>query len=441
MQNVDTAVSLLSAQPRIMQGEPPVVSRVHAILDIVDFCEVAPQSSGLRCLLVRGKSTGKKESLIDEVSPILRKSHKVLLHLKFYPDSENEILPALTKSLLSYNHAHNLLKNELDGSLGAMLLAIRRLTRIRITVLIIEDMDALDSRARSELGNVLKALADARLSVILVSESLSLKNPEIFDPYLAGTVTLGGAPPKETEQPVMRKFPEELISGLHTIPEQPVQGIIFFGKIAVKGPGGIRKLQGQRTKKVLALLVAQALMDNPLSLSDFCRIATGEENDLDRARNMIYIAVHRLRQTCGEQIILKTSPVPQLNTDLVDIDILQANNNLESALSAIREGALLRAVTYLKAALEIWRGEILFPGLYDEFFESARDEFEFKLSSAIVKIAKSLIAEGDATQAHSVLEFAYPWLKEDQAIGDLYNMTLSDAGKFMSLRSLDGIER
>ena len=418
-------------------GSVPIsVSKERATLDIVDFCQVTPEASGLRCLLVQGNL--RQERLMEGVTPILRNAHQVILHLKFYPESSNHILPALTKTLLDYNHAHNLLKNELDGSLGAILLSIRRLTRIRITVLIVEGIDSLSKKGIAELAKIFDSLAQERLSVILVSESASPIDSSAFETYLVDTVTL--STPLQRVAALGHDG-----SGLHASStngsDLPVvsrlTSISFFGKISIKGPGGVRKLQGGRTKKVLALLVAKALMESPISLQDFCRIATDEEDDLDRARNMIYIAVHRLRQICGETAILKTTPVPQLNVDAVEVDILLANGYLEAALSAIREGSLLRAVTLLRSALEIWHGETLFPGLYDEFFESARDEFEFKLSSAIVKIVKSLVAEGDHTQAKTVLDLAYPWLKEDEAIGELYNQTLSKSGKFMALQSLE----
>jgi DNA-binding SARP family transcriptional activator len=421
------------AHPR--DGGSIAVSKERATLDIVDFCQVAPEASGLRCLLVHGNV--RQERLMESVTPILRNAHQVILHLKFYPESTNQILSALTKTLMDYNHAHNLLKNELDGTMGAILLSIRRLTRIRITVLVVEGIDVLGKKKVGELVRILENLASERLSVILVSESASPVDGTAFYPYLVDTVTLA-SPMQRTLGTIHDGTSQRFSTNVADIPViSRVTGITFFGAISVRGPGGIHKLQGQRTKKVLALLVAQALMDSPISLQDFCRIATGEEDDLDRARNMIYIAVHRLRQICGEAAILKTTPVPQLNIDAVEVDILLANNNLEAALSAIREGSLLRAVTLLRSALDIWHGEVLFPGLYDEFFESARDEFEFKLSSAIVKIARSLVAEGDHTQAHSVLELAYPWLKEDKAIGELYNLTLSNAGKFMTLQSME----
>jgi len=374
---------------------------------------------------------------MESVTPILRNAHQVILHLKFYPESTNQILSALTKTLMDYNHAHNLLKDELDGTMGAILLSIRRLTRIRITVLIVEGIDSLNKKKIAELHRIFENLSSERLSVILVSESASPIDGDAFYPYLVETVTLANSAQRThggNQDGMLGRINPAVSDAL---PMTRLTGITFFGSITVRGTGGVHKLQGQRTKKVLALLVAQALMDSPISLQDFCRIATGEEDDLDRARNMIYIAVHRLRQLCGESVILKTTPVPQLNTGAVEVDILLANNNLEAALSAIREGSLLRAVTLLRSALDIWHGDTLFPGLYDELFESARDEFEFKLSSAIVKIAKSLIAEGDVTQAHSVLEMAYPWLKEDKAIGELYNLTLSNAGKFMALQSLE----
>jgi len=197
--------------------------------------------------------------------------------------------------------------------------------------------------------------------------------------------------------------------------------ISVLGTISIAGKNGPQRLQGSRAKKMLATLVAQELIAKPLALKDFCRVATDEGEDIERARNIIYVALHRLREELGEAFILSTSPSPQLNPSMVNVDILRSNAKIELALAALREGAYVRAVSEARAGLEIWNGGTPFPGLYDNFFETAREEFEFKLSTVVIKTAKALIAEEDFIQACSFLQFALTWLKDDLAIAALLN--------------------
>ena len=77
-----------------------------------------------------------------------------------------------------------------------------------------------------------------------------------------------------------------------------------------------------------------------------------------------------------------------------------------------------------------------FPSLYDSFFEAVREDFEFRLRSAILAVGRGLLAEGDAAAAETILRRGYMALPEDEEIGDFLRESLIAQGKHVEAERL-----
>lgn len=214
-------------------------------------------------------------------------------------------------------------------------------------------------------------------------------------------------------------------------PPEPALRVGMFGKITTQPRGAAQpnRLRGARNQALLGLLVADAMLREPLERIDFCRLATNDSEDPDRARRSMNVAVLRLREAIGTEMILTDGDTPRLNRELCHVDILEAYAALRQARQALREGGVADALRNIQQMLALWRGQVPFPGLYDEFFESLREEFESRARSTAVAVAKRLLNEDDPTGAEQLLQQTFSILPEDEEVGNLLQSALLRQGK------------
>ena len=131
----------------------------------------------------------------------------------------------------------------------------------------------------------------------------------------------------------------------------------------------------------------------------------------------------------GDYEVITDEEVPRLNTTLVDVDLIHAYERLRTAAAALQGGSLLQAHRALLSALKLAHGEVPFPGLYEDFFEHAREEFDYLLRSTLLGIGQSIIAEGDLESAEELLERGLASLPEDEEIAALLSDALERMGR------------
>lgn len=206
----------------------------------------------------------------------------------------------------------------------------------------------------------------------------------------------------------------------------------MIGRIELEHPDGRRSpIRGARLRTILGLMVINAMLPKSLSYREFCRLAAGGEGDPERARKMMSMGILRLREVIGEESILNDGETPMLNPDLIEVDLIQVRMLLNESVKALREGSLVHARAALLEALSLIRSETPLPGLYDPFFEAAREEFEIALRSSVIEVAGGLLHEGDPASAQGILQQAFEMMIEDEEIVQLLQRTLDAQGKRM----------
>jgi DNA-binding SARP family transcriptional activator len=211
----------------------------------------------------------------------------------------------------------------------------------------------------------------------------------------------------------------------------------MLGTIAIEG-GGVeaQAVRGARLKALLGVMVANQMQRRPLGREEFWILAGGVGDDPNRSRKTMHQAVLRLRELLGRDAILTDTDVPRLNADVIRVDIIDAARLLDEALEASRSGALARARTALASALDMARGEVPFPALYEEFFEAAREEFENMMRNAILDVGGRLLREGDAASAEEILGRGLDSIPEDEDLCALLRAALEAQGKHVEAARL-----
>lgn len=183
--------------------------------------------------------------------------------------------------------------------------------------------------------------------------------------------------------------------------------VSMLGAISViRTDGETVSLRGIRVKTLLGLMVADRILDTPLSHREFCRLVAPDASEFEDARKSLNLAVHRLRESIGRDAILTDRETPRLDPDRVEIDLLGAHLLLSQATESVRDGSYPRAFSSLMEALEMIGDDVPFPTLYDDFFEAARDDFESRLRTTVLQVARGLGREGDIAGGAQILNRA-----------------------------------
>jgi DNA-binding SARP family transcriptional activator len=208
------------------------------------------------------------------------------------------------------------------------------------------------------------------------------------------------------------------------------QRLTMLGTIELHNPDGEAiAIRGSRLRALLGLLVADQMLDKPLSHREMAAILSGADDDPDKARKTLNGVVFRLREAIGNDAILTDRDTPRLNTDLLDVDLLDAHAALREATSALDERSLGRAATALLRAATVSMGEVAFPTLYENFFEALREDFENELRTAIMRATRGLLDEGDPQSAEELLRLGMKGMPGDEEIAELLREALLALGK------------
>ncbi len=208
--------------------------------------------------------------------------------------------------------------------------------------------------------------------------------------------------------------------------------VVVIGEIAVgSGLNNITPVRGQRARTLIALMVANQLMDQPMTMIEFSYIIAGNEHlhDVDRSRKLLNSTVFRLRDVIGHHSILTDQEVPRLNVENVTIDLLEATRLLRQSDTALRQGALPAAHHFLISALDKFGTRIIFPELYDTFFEALRDDIENERRDLILRVSQALLNEADPRNAEEILQRGFHAMPDDEEIAALLCNTLIQNGK------------
>lgn len=300
----------------------------------------------------------------------------------------------------------------LRKQLAEPLLRTEHLVRRRLLIEIAEGQAFEDD----ERVSIDAAIAEALLEMLrwLYERDLA--------PAMRAVLERHGQRLKRNELRSWRERAAEVEARLRPTREEPEGrlSISMLGTISYATAGGeLVPIRGGRLRTVLGLLVADAMLRTRLEHREFCYLASGGGDDPELARKTMNGAIFRLRELLGADAILTDSDTPRLNLAAVRVDLLEAFDHLRAADRAMADSVLVRAWPATLRALEISNGEVVFPTLYDDFFEAAREDFETRVRSSVIRVSRALLAENDPQSAETVLSRAYRGMPEDEEIAEL----------------------
>jgi hypothetical protein len=167
--------------------------------------------------------------------------------------------------------------------------------------------------------------------------------------------------------------------------------VSVLGEFSIALPlNQFEKVRGERIKNAI---VANQMLSKKLSLDDFNTLVTEEINP-SIAKSLMRKVRFRLREIVNEKYFeqVDSEPINFKNTE-VNIDLIDAQLLLKNALKLFKQNNLINSGEQLIKLFEIVKDHVPFPGLYSDFYESLREDWENAIRDATLMIGKKLLEE------------------------------------------------
>lgn len=155
-------------------GILPFVGRTPLLDRLIRFWNQGAGEEGMTVMVMIGEAGVGKSRLVEETVLSVGGRGGAVVQIRLYPESPTALVPLLSRGLWRYAEAHPDLRIETDESFGGVLSSLRRLCRLRPTILIIEDLHLLGGAGVGDLATLLDALADEPLPVLMTARPLEL---------------------------------------------------------------------------------------------------------------------------------------------------------------------------------------------------------------------------------------------------------------------------
>jgi len=178
-------------------GTLPFIGRMREMQQAVDFWRGTFDAQEMRAALLIGEAGVGKSRLIEELIPRIHAESGAVVHLKIYPESATSLVWLIARALGSSQEGERILRVEPEAAPGPVIAALRRLSRLRPTLLIIEDVHLLRGESLREFSLLLNALADDTLSVLCAARPVEMEARSVVERYLVEEIRLDGLDPEE----------------------------------------------------------------------------------------------------------------------------------------------------------------------------------------------------------------------------------------------------
>ncbi|MCB0714051.1 MAG: AAA family ATPase [Ignavibacteriae bacterium] len=176
----------------LQHGLLPFVGRGGEIERILNFWRGTVESQHLRAFLLTAEAGAGKSRLLSECIERIEGEGGVVVHAKLYPEAANDLASLLAGALWNSKEIRKLLGSQPNESVPAILAALRRLSRLRPTVIVLEDLHLLTVEAIPDLASLLGSLSDETLSLIALARPVQLQARGLLENYLTETVEMKG---------------------------------------------------------------------------------------------------------------------------------------------------------------------------------------------------------------------------------------------------------
>ncbi len=205
-----------------------------------------------------------------------------------------------------------------------------------------------------------------------------------------------------------------------------------IGEIQMMVNDELTRIRGAGIKRALAVMIADQILKDPMDFREIARLLSGDETvDPERGRKTVNNAIYKLRKLLGQDAFITERGEVRLNRKAIAIDLLEMTDLLTSAEKGLESGTIGQNLPDIQRALDFYGEGVIFPGLYDPFFEAVRSELEWRVRSLLLKAASLLHEQGDLGGAEDLLSRGVNRMPGDEEILEHLCGVLRAGGKFI----------
>ncbi len=184
----------------LQNGTLPFVGREAESAQILDLWRGSVDAGRLRGMMLTAEAGAGKSRLLEEVIARVRNEGGAVVHAKLYPEAANDLAQTILGGVERDASLRKISgESEGDGIVAAIAM-LRRIGRLRQTLLVIEDMHLLPEEAHPDLGLLLRGLADETLSFLVAARPVELGARGLLEPFVVTNLVMKGLRSEEMAQ-------------------------------------------------------------------------------------------------------------------------------------------------------------------------------------------------------------------------------------------------
>jgi hypothetical protein len=173
-------------------GLLPFSGREAELERIVAFWRATTHASRLRTFLLTGEAGIGKSRLLEEAIREVMDQGAAVVQARLYPGAANAPASLLAHALWNSGAGRRLLPRQPESTLPSVAAALRRMSRLRPTLLVIEDIHLLNGDALAETASLLTMISDETLSLLCSARPVENTTRAILEQSLVEEHVLSG---------------------------------------------------------------------------------------------------------------------------------------------------------------------------------------------------------------------------------------------------------
>ncbi|MBC8144470.1 MAG: ATP-binding protein, partial [bacterium] len=186
------------AREFLTHGLLPFVGRSDEAERIGAFWRGTFESTCLRVMVLSGEAGIGKSRLIAETMPALIEAGAVVVHVRLVPESTTSVIAPIAQALHHVQTSRS--ATPIEPSITGVTIALRRLSRLRATIVVIEDVQLLEGDSVLELTALLTALTDESLAVMCALRPVVTPSRAAIERFVVDEIALSGLPTEAIDE-------------------------------------------------------------------------------------------------------------------------------------------------------------------------------------------------------------------------------------------------
>ncbi|MGE3802900.1 MAG: AAA family ATPase, partial [Candidatus Kapaibacterium sp.] len=168
----------------------PFTGRRKEEAGIEQFCKTVFSHDTTSVMWISGQAGIGKSYLLRSVSRKIEKSGTIVLHIQFYPFGSSSVLGLLRHLLSVRTDLHSLITEPIQETTSSTISAMRRLIRLRPTLLILEDVHLLQDEGAAELSSLIAAISHEPVAIICAARPIESASYTALLPWITSSMKL-----------------------------------------------------------------------------------------------------------------------------------------------------------------------------------------------------------------------------------------------------------